>query len=99
MSDTPERVEKLMALTLAEFHRSLKTLTPDITVEETQSEFVIPVDQSQVRIIFAPLETEILGGLLALPRAKVTLHLGKLDKSQRQAFLMAFDKAFQRGGG
>lgn len=99
MIDTPERVEKLMALTLAEFHRSLKTLAPGVSVEETQSEFVIPVDQSQVRIIFESLETETLGGLLALPRAKVTLHLGTLDKAQRSAFLLAFDKAFQRGGG
>jgi hypothetical protein len=99
MSDTPERVEKLMALTLAEFHRSLKTLAPNMVLADDQTEIVIPADRSEVRIVYEPLESATLGGLLALPRARVTLHLGGLDKTRRQAFLKVFDKAFQRGGG
>ncbi len=99
MSDTPERVEKLMALTLAEFHRSLKTLAPNIILADNQTEIVIPADRSEVRIVYEPLEKATLGGLLALPRARVTLHLGELGKGQRHTFLTAFDKAFQRGGG
>ena len=99
MSDTPVRVEKLMALTLAEFHRSLKTLAPDVALEDAQTKILIPANQAEVQIVYEPLEKATLGGLLALPRARVTLHLGELGKAQRHAFLMAFDKAFQRGGG
>ncbi len=75
MSDTPERVEKLMALTLAEFHRSLKTLAPDVSVKDTQTQIVIPANQAEVRIVYEPLEKATLGGLLALPRARVSLHM------------------------
>lgn len=99
MSDTPERVEKIMSLDLREFHRSLKILAPNMVLADDQTEIVIPADRSEVRIVYEPLEKATLGGLLALPRAKVTLHLGALDKARRQAFLMNFDRAFQRGGG
>jgi ribosome recycling factor len=99
MSETPERVEKLMALTLAEFHRPLKTLAPKVSLNEKQTEIEITADKSNVRVVYEALESATLGGLLALPRARVTLHLDELDQSQRQAFIKAFDKAFQRGGG
>ncbi len=99
MSNTPERVEKLMALTLDEFHRSLKTLAPLAMIQDAQTEFVIPTDTSQVRIAYEALEEAKLGGLLALPRARVTLHLENLEQDQRDAFLTGFDRAFQRGGG
>lgn len=92
-------MEKLMALTLDEFHRSLKTLAPKMVLEDDQTEIVIPSDEAEIRIVYEPLEKATLGGLLALPRARVTLHLGELDERQRQSFLKAFDKAFQRGGG
>lgn len=88
-----------MALTLGEFHRSLKTLAPEAVIEDAQTEFVIPAETSQVRIVYEALENAKLGGLLALPRARVILHLDKLDQDQRDAFLASFDRAFQRGGG
>ena len=94
-----ERVEKLMALTLSDFHRSLNALAPNLPLEQGQTEVSLQVDKEEVRIVYDPLETVTLGGLLALPRARVKLHLGELDKAQRKAFLTRFDKAFQRGGG
>ena len=99
MGTPPERIIKTMSLDLREFHRALKTLAPDVSLDDAQTEIVIASDQAEVRIVYEPLETAMLGGLLALPRARVTLHLGELRKAQRQAFLMAFDRAFQRGGG
>ncbi len=99
MGTPPDRVVKTMSLNLAEFHRALKTLAPDVCVKDAQTEFVIASNQAEVRIVYQPLEKATLGGLLALPRARVTLQLAELGNTERQAFLMAFDRAFQRGGG
>ena len=99
MSATPERVEKIMSLDLSEFHRSLKTLSPDVSPKDGQTEIAVPAGRAGVRIVYEPLEKATLGGLLALPRALVTLHMTELDEAQRRAFLARFDRAFHRGGG
>jgi hypothetical protein len=99
MGRTPERVEKLMALTLGDFHRSLKVLAPDISLREEQTEVSIPAGGKSVHIRFAAQEGATLGGLLALPRARVTLIFNGMGESEREAFLVRFDRAFQRGGG
>ncbi len=99
MSATPARVEKIMSLDLGEFHRSLRALAPGVPLEDGQKDIVIAAENAEIRIVYEPLETATLGGLLALPRARVTLHLGELDEAQRHAFLARFDRAFQRGGG
>ncbi len=88
-----------MSLDLGEFHRSLKTLAPGVPLEDGQTDIVITAESAQIRIVYEPLETATLGGLLALPRARVTLHMDGLDEAQRRAFLARFDRAFQRGGG
>lgn len=99
MVKPPGRVEKIMSLELTEFHRSLKTLAPDAPLEEGQRHVVISADGGEVRIVYEPLEKATLGGLLALPRARVTLCFGELSEAQRRAFLTRFGRAFQRGGG
>lgn len=92
-------VEKTMSLDLAEFLRSLKTLNPDVRLEDGQKEVLIPTGKSGVRIVYEPLENATLGGLLSLPRARVTISFDNPDEAECQKFLARFDKAFQRGGG
>ncbi|GBE44802.1 hypothetical protein BMS3Bbin10_02907 [bacterium BMS3Bbin10] len=99
MAAPPGRVEKIMSLDLKEFHRSLTALGPDMALGEGQQQIVISADGGEVRIAYEPLEKAALGGLLALPRAKVTLCFGELSEAERRAFLARFDRAFQRGGG
>jgi len=99
MGSVPDRVEKLMSLDLGEFHRSLKTLQRDVMLDAGQNEIIIPAGNAEIRIVYEPLGKATLGGLLALPRAKVTLHMDGLGEAEREAFLARFDKAFQRGGG
>ena len=99
MGTPPERVEKIMSLDLREFHRSLRALAPGVPLEGEQRDIVILAESAEIRIVYEPLETATLGGLLAMPRARVTLHLDELDEAQREAFLARFDRAFQRGGG
>jgi len=52
-----------------------------------------------VSISFEKLEPAVLGGLMRLPRGRVTLHLDALDEAARGKFLALFDQTFQRGGG
>ncbi|MDH3581060.1 MAG: hypothetical protein OEM91_10610 [Hyphomicrobiales bacterium] len=99
MSRSPDRVEKVMALTLADFHRSLVTLAPGLALRDGQTEIEIDIGGAGVSITFEEQQETMLGGLLALPRARVTLELDGLDNAQRAAFLARFDRAFQRGGG
>ena len=99
MGDTPERVEKVMALTLADFHRSLMALAPTLQLHDGQTGVEIDSGGARVSITFEEQPGATLGGLLALPRARVTLALEALDNEARMAFLARFDRAFQRGGG
>ena len=94
-----EAVEKIMALELADFHRSLRALAPDLDLSEAARDVRIPDDGGTVSITFEALPSETLGGLLALPRARVTLSFDGHSAEQRSAFLARFDQAFQRGGG
>ncbi len=99
MAGTPETIEKIMSLTLADFHRSVRVLAPDLTPGHGQTEVVVPDGAASVRITYEPLESTTLGGLLALPRARVTISHDSGDPGLRAAFLARFDQAFQRGGG
>ncbi len=99
MNESPTKITKIMSLTLADFHRSVKTLAPDLTTTDGQTEVTVPQGNASVCISYEALESETLGGLLALPRARVTLGLGGLDEARRELFLARFDQAFQRGGG
>ena len=99
MSGGARPVEKIMALDLAEFHRSLRALAPDLAMPPDADRVVLDDAGRTVTISFEALPAQTLGGLLALPRARVTLAFDGHDAEQRAAFLARFDRAFQRGGG
>ena len=56
MGIPPEQVVKTMSLELAEFHRSLKTLAPDVPLEDGQTDITVATDKGSVRIVYEPLE-------------------------------------------
>lgn len=93
----PHRVEKIMSLTHDDFFASLKHMGAWSGLGGDRYAF----DTAHGRAIlsFEPLPSARLGGLLDLPRAKVTIELGGIDAAHREAFLKRFDLAFQRGGG
>lgn len=94
----PGRIEKIMSIKLSEFEAGLARLdaaAPETNVDGT---YKIP-NAPGVSIIFEKLEPAVLGGLMRLPRAKVTLNLEALDAPARTKFLGFFDQTFQRGGG
>lgn len=92
-----DRVEKLMTLTPVEFAASASRLfgsevPPGVAVDE-------PLEAGRVSIVCLVQPGVRLGGLLELPRAKVTIAFEQVPTSARTAFLKRFDLAFQRGGG
>lgn len=99
MGEPPGQVEKVMSLDLNDFHRGLKVLDPALELENDQREVVLNDNGTAISIVFETLESAKLGGLLRLPRARVTIDLQALDTASANRFLSRFDKAFQRGGG
>ncbi|GBF27990.1 hypothetical protein MnTg02_03052 [bacterium MnTg02] len=99
MSNVKSTIEKTMSLTSAEFRRSLARLTQDSTAEMSGDAAKISYGTGSVAIAYEPLADVTMGGLLSLPRARVSLSFEALDEAQQTEFLAKFDKAFQRGGG
>ncbi len=93
------QVEKVMSLSIEEFHKSITVLTGHPPQSTAASLVWLSEDGGRVEIGYAPLPGVTLGGLLALPRARVWIAFEGLDGDARAAFLRRFDLAFQRGGG
>lgn len=89
---------KIMSATPEEFAQSLGALLGrDVSMGELP--LSVPVGSGHVEIAREPLAGVRLGGLLELPRAKVTLTYSGASNADRIAFQRRFDLAFQRGGG
>lgn len=96
--ETPECIEKLMGLTHAEFQHSIAGLAPSSLENDGRvARFV--VSNGTVTVTFEALPHAILGGLVRMPRSKVTLAFDGVDTGERARFLRRFDIVFQRGGG
>ena len=91
-------VVKLMSLSAEEFRRSLAVLAAEAT-RGADGRYEILVADGSVSVGFEELPAAILGGSLALPRARVTLTFDGLTGEAEAAFLARFDRTFQRGGG
>jgi hypothetical protein len=93
----PITIEKVMSLTAQEF---MDTLAYVGTAEKkTDGSYEFAVEAGTVRVSYAPLPSVTFGGLLTLPRAKVTLAFEGISNSAREKFLQHFDLMFKRGGG
>lgn len=90
-------VEKIMSMSRAEFENSLAALLdlPSAPAPPVR----VPLGAGSVAIDFEPLQGVRLGGLLELPRARVSLSFTGVARDEREAFARRFDLAFQRGGG
>ncbi len=91
------KIEKLMSLSRQEFQNSMG-LFLDGTPPETDS-VAVPLDGGSVTVSYVAKEGVVLGGLMALPRAEVSLAFDGVNGTARETFMRKFDIAFQRGGG
>ncbi len=94
----PGTIEKIMSIRLTEFEAGLARLDPTAPATGTNGTYAIP-NSGGATITFEKLETAVLGGLMRLPRAKVTINVEALDADARAKFVAFFDQTFQRGGG
>lgn len=99
MDENITTIEKTMALTRADFDRSLAKIKAGSAASTADAPVHIAYGNGKVTISFKPLPSETVGGLLTLPRARVLLVIDGLSAEQKAAFLTNFDRAFQRGGG
>ena len=91
-------IEKLMSLSRVEFEMSLVALDP-AAVLDANGHASVTFASTEARIRFETLPDRRLGGLLAMPQARVRITLANATDAQAAAFLRRFDIAFQRGGG
>ena len=90
-------IEKVMSASREEFVRSLAVLLGMTASPELPAR--VAVGGGKAIIGYEALPPATLGGLLALPRARVTLSFEGVSRADAAAFLRRFDLAFQRGGG
>lgn len=89
---------RIMSLSANEFAASIARLGACRTSYTGDKVFTLP--SGTVEITFQEIPGVRLGGLLALPRAKVALKFSSsITPADRTAFVHRFDIAFQRGGG
>lgn len=99
MAAGDRQVEKIMSMTLADFHRNLKVLAPECTLGPQQQTVRLDLDGASAEIRFESMASKTYGNLLNIPRARVTLSFDESSAETRQAFIDRFDFAFRRGGG
>jgi len=94
----PFASERTMSLSFSEFTTSIAKLGPHRLSSDGFPLFELSPSGS-VEIRFIPMAPKTLGGLLALPQARVNLVFNEASHEARNAFTTRFDIAFQRGGG
>ena len=99
MTASDRQVEKIMSMTLADYHRSLKVLAPELTLAPHQKTVRLDLEGASADVRFEDMDSKTYGTLLKIPRARVTLDFDDSNPEARQAFLERFDFAFRRGGG
>jgi hypothetical protein len=92
----PDRTEKIMSITLQEFEAGLGRIDGQSAAPTPPGVYE---NSNGAVITFEKLEPVVLGGLMRLPRARVTIDVTCLESETRQRFLAHFDQTFQRGGG
>lgn len=96
--DPGREVVKTMSITRADFARSLARLDEDAVLDAGGAAQVRAAGVA-ARIQFDELPPRKLGGLLAMPQARVAIVLTEASSAERREFLARFAVAFQRGGG
>lgn len=95
---SPFANERLMSISPSEFEISIAMLGPHR--DGLKGSKIFDLASGPVEITFEPLPGVRLGGLLALPRAKINLEFSDtVSAADRAGFVRLFDTSFQRGGG
>jgi hypothetical protein len=94
-----DSVVKDMALTQQEFFRDIGRAMTGLDYRVEGQQVLSGGPGRGITIALSDLPPRRLSALMVLPRCAVTISFQGYDEAERQAFLAAFDQAFQRGGG
>ena len=95
---SPFANERVMSISVSEFAISIDMLGPHR--DGANGSKIFDLASGRVEITFESLPGVTLGGLLALPRAKIELKFSDtVSPTDRTTFIRLFDTSFQRGGG
>jgi len=94
----PRQVVKDMAITHADFFRTLRPLLQDVPHEVTDDRAVIELGGGRVEIRLGAQGHRALGNF-RLPRTLVELHFADCPQHVIDEFIADFDRRFRRGGG
>ncbi|MDH3476644.1 MAG: hypothetical protein OEM59_23445 [Rhodospirillales bacterium] len=92
-------VVKDMAMTLEDFLRGLPSAMTGLDYRVNGHSVEAGTPERRLSIVIEPQPPRRLGGLLAVPRARVTITFEGYDPAAEAEFVERFDRAFQRGGG
>ena len=92
-------VVKDMALTPAVFLRWVPTAFEGLDHVVTGTNVEAGSADKGISLTFEPQPPRVLGKLMVMERAKVTLSFRGYEDAEREAFLAHFFKVYQRGGG
>ncbi len=97
-----QQVEKLMSISRSEFVNSIRSFAGEDAASTAQSDGRVTLavgPGGKATVAYEAMPGAVLGGLLELPRARVTINFDAGERADREEFLRRFDISFQRGGG
>ena len=98
--DIPEIHEKLMGVSATEFAKSLACLPGVKPTVIGPDQYSFALDPGEVVINVTELEDlHIKGTLFVFPQRQVVFTFTGATQEARNAFVLQFDRTFQRGGG
>ena len=98
--DIPDTLEKLMSASASEFAGSLARLPGAKPTEIAPGQYRFELDPGSVVITVTELEDRhIKGTLFVFPQRRVAFKFSGTTQEARNAFILQFDRTFQRGGG
>ena len=90
--------KKDMQLTRQEFARRLPRALNGYDWSEHGTGFIAQKDGHKIDIQLQELDARKIGAIV-LPRCEVTFTFSEMNDSDRDAFLRAFERIYQKGGG
>ena len=94
----PERVERLVTATPAQFERDLRAAWPAVTGSGAQGRLRLEHDGQQLWIDLEVLPVRRLG-LFELPQLRAVYRCDGDEEPTRRRWLETLDRAMQKGGG
>lgn len=94
-----QQIVKTMSLSAHEFRRSLAFFAPETAGSGEQNLYHLGTEHKGLSIALEEMEPFRPGGLIVLPRCRITLTFTGYTADQRAAMLARFDRIYFRGGG